>query len=239
MDEQEKMMRMMLEEDFQQILKDDPVLDELEKAKYDPQSSFFELMMILSKTFTVSGVVVSCITPAIWSYLYAIGSPYATGEECHEIDTDIMLYILHNGIHCIDSDIIDKAHGFCASHGVDHKTAEADLKTLIYLSFRPLEMIPTSTSSQSGGKARYDADWMTHLASVVCPLTGKTSDDVIYDMSLTECYYYCIQKARETDVSGNIRRRNSSEVNALIYKRTMELGEEYLKHIDESAKSEA
>lgn len=239
MDEQEKMMRAMLDEGFQQILKDDPVLDELEKAKYDAQSSFFELMMILSKTFTVSGVVVSCITPAIWAYLYAIGSPYATGEECHEIDTDIMLYLLHNGIHSIDSDIIDKANGFCASHGVDYRTAEADLKTLIYLSFRPLEMIPTTTSNQNGEKARYDADWLTHLASVVCPLTGKTSDEVIYDMSLTECYYYCIQKARETDVAGNIRRRNSDEANELIYKRTMELGKEYLKHIDESAKSEA
>ena len=88
MDEQEKMMRAMLDEEFQQILEDDPVLDELEKAKYDPQSSFFELMMILSKTFTVSGVVVSCITPAIWAYLYAIGSPNAAGEAWHEVDTD-------------------------------------------------------------------------------------------------------------------------------------------------------
>lgn len=239
MDEQEKMMKAMLDEEFQQILKDDPILDGLEKAKYDPQSSFFELMMILSKTFTVSGVVVSCITPAIWAYLYAIGSPYATGEKCHEIDTDIMLYLLHNGIHSIDNDIIDKAHGFCASHGVDYRNAEADLKTLIYLSFRPLEMIPTSTSNQNGEKARYDADWLTHLASVVCPLVVKSSDEVIYDMSLTECYYYCIHKARETDVAGNIRRRNSDEVNELIYKRTMELGKEYLKHIDESAKDGA
>lgn len=238
MDEQEKMMRAMLEEEFQNVLKNDPILDELEKAKYDPQSSFFELMMILSKTFTVSGVVVSCITPAIWSYLYAIGSPYATGEDCHEIDTDIMLYLLHNGIHCIDNDLIDKANGFCSSHGMDYRTAEADLKTLIYLSFRPLEMIPVSTSNQSE-KARYDADWLTHLASVVCPFTGKTSDEVIYDMSLTECYYYCIQKARETDVAGNIRRRNSDEVNELIYRRTMELGEEYVKRIDGCAKGEA
>lgn len=239
MDEQEKMMRAMLDEEFQTVLKNDPVLDELEKAKYDAQSSFFELMMILSKTFTVSGVVVSCITPAIWAYLYAIGSPYATGEECHEIDTDIMLYLLHNGIHSIDSDIIENANGFCSSHDIDPKTAEADLKTLIYLSFRPLEMIPVSSSNQSGEKARYDADWLTHLASVVCPLTGKTSDEVIYDMSLTECYYYLIQKARETDVAGNIRRRNSDEVNELIYKRTMELGEEYAKSVDGGAKSEA
>ena len=234
-----EVMRAMLDEGFQQILKDDPILDELEKAKYDAQSSFFELMMILSKTFTVSGVVVSCITPAIWAYLYAIGSPYATGEECHEIDTDIMLYLLHNGIHSIDSDIIDKANGFCASHNIDYRTAEADLKTLIYLSFRPLEMVPVSTSNQSGEKARYDADWLTHLASVVCPLVGKTSDEVIYDMSLTECYYYCIHKARETDVAGNIRRRNSDEVNELIYRRTMELGEEYVKRIDGGAKGEA
>ena len=90
------MMRAMLDEEFNNVLKNDPIMDELEKAKYDPQTSFFELMMVLSKTFTVSGVVVSCITPAIWSYLYAIGSPYATEGKVNEIDTDIMLYLLHN-----------------------------------------------------------------------------------------------------------------------------------------------
>ena len=35
------MMRAMLDGEFQDILKNDPILDELEKAKYDPQTSFF------------------------------------------------------------------------------------------------------------------------------------------------------------------------------------------------------
>jgi hypothetical protein len=220
------MMQAMLDDDFQTILENDPVLDELEKAKYDPQTSFFELMMILSKTFTVDGVVVSCITPAIWAYLYSIGSPYATDGDVHEIDTDIMLYVLHNGIRSVDRNLIDKANGFCASHRIDPQTAEADLKMLIYLSFRPLEMLPHA-STQSDEKVRFDADWLTHLVSIVCPLVGKTSDEVIYDTSVCECMYYMIQRARENDAKGEIRRRNSDEINEAVYIRTMELGREY------------
>ena len=235
------MMRAMLDGEFQDILKNDPILDELEKAKYDPQTSFFELMMVLSKTFTVSGVVVSCITPAIWSYLYAIGSPYATEGKVNEIDTDIMLYLLHNGIRSVDKNIIENANGFCSSHNIDYATAEADLKMLIYLSFRPLEMLPRVTQDNSE-KMRFDADWLTHVISVVCPLTNKTSEEVIYDMSLTECMYYLIQRARENDAKGEIRRRNSDEINEAMYIRTMELGKEYWKErycVDETGKSRA
>ena len=110
---------------------------------------------------------------------------------------------------------------------------------LIYLSFRPLEMLPRITQENSE-KMRFDADWLTHVVSVVCPLTNKTSEEVIYDMSLTECMYYLIQRARENDAKGEIRRRNSDEINEAMYIRTMELGKEYWqkKHcVDETAKS--
>ena len=215
----------MLDDEFQKILEKDPILDELEKSKHDPKTGYFELMMALSKVFTVDGVTVSCITPAIWSYLYAIGSPYTQDGEIHQIDTDIFLYILHNGIEKIDRDLVDNAAGFCEQHGINLDTAESDLRMLIYLSFRPLEMLADTTTHTD--KPRFDLDWLTHIVSVVAPMTGKTSDQIIYDTSLCECLYYCIQKAREFDYKHEIRRRNSDEINGEIYLRTMELGRQY------------
>jgi hypothetical protein len=62
---------------------------------------------------------------------------------------------------------------------------------------------------------------------VVAPLTNKTSDEIIFDTRLTECFYYAIQMARKSDVDGKIKRRNSDEINSAIYQRTFELGTEY------------
>lgn len=235
------MMTAMLDDDFQAILQQDPVLDELEKSKYNPQTAYFELMMMLSRIFRVDGVAVSCITPAIWSYLYSIGSPYTQGGEIHQIDTDLVLYILHNGLSNIDEDLIEKANGFCEANGINIDTAELDIKTLIYLTFRPLEMLAnTSTHSE---KPRFDIDWLTHIVSVVAPMTNKTAEEVIFDMSLCECLYYCVHKAREFDYKHEIRRRDSDEITQAIYERTLALGKQYWQEhyasdaVDESAKN--
>lgn len=230
------MFHVMLDDAFQDILQHDPVLDELEKAKHDARTDFFEMMMCLSKTFAIDGTVVSCITPAIWAYLFAIKSPYTCDGKISELDTDVVLYILHNGIKSVDEHIIDHAAGFCRLHGIDPVTAEQDIKTLIYISFRPLEMLSATTVQQE--EPRFDLDWLTHIVSVVSPMTGKTSDDVIYNTSLCECLYYLIQEARKYDYKSQIRRRNPEEINQAIWERTMELGRKYWQEhyaVDDSA----
>ena len=93
--------------------------------------------------------------------------------------------------------------------------------------FRPLEMLNNYAGSNDNDEVRYNADWITKIVSVVCPLTNKTSDDVIYNMSLTECFYYMIQHARKFDDKGLIKRKNSAEIEAEIFRRTMELGQKY------------
>jgi hypothetical protein len=222
----DEVMRAMLEPEFQKVLDEDPVLEQLEKSKYDPKITFFELMSALSKTYRIDGVAVSCITPAIWSYLWATGNAFANGKEPSEIDVDIFLYLLHEGIEKADRDLVEQAAGFCRDHNISWESAATDLRTMVYLAFRPLEMLPVCGAG-GGEEPRFDLDWLTGLVAAVCPLTGKTSDEVIYDMSLCECMYYRIQKAREGDIKGEIRRRNSSEINGEIYMRTMELGRQY------------
>ena len=41
--------------------------------------------------------------------------------------------------------------------------------------------------------------------------------------------YYLINEIRKTDREGNIKKRNSEEINKLIYERTFELGRQYYK----------
>ena len=217
----------MQDDDFKTILMNDEIINELEKQKYNPSLQFNELMAIFSKIYKVNGIIVQAITPAVWSYLYCIGNAYAVKDKkIQHIDTDIFMYIISNGITSIEDDLIADASGFCLKNGIDYEETEKDIKQFIYLAFRPLEMLD-SYSNSGNDEVRFNADWVTKIVSVVAPLTNKESTDIIFNMSLTECFYYMIQFARKFDDKGLIKRRNSDEIEAEIYKRTLELGKKY------------
>ena len=218
----------MLDDQFQVIIQNDEVLNDLEKQKNDKTDEFFQLMSIISKTFFIDGVACSVITPAIWSFLYCLGNAYAKQDrEIEKIDTDVFIYLLHNGIIKADENIITNASGFCASKKIDYEVAKEDLKNLIYIAFRPLEMLSDLPSSDEQQEIRFNADWLTKVVSVVAPLTNLTVNDIIYNLSLTQCFYYYIQQARKADVKHTIKRKNSDEINKMIYQRTMQLGQKY------------
>ena len=215
------------DDDFQKILAEDKILNELEAEKNNATDEYFQLMMVLSKIFKIGGISVSCITPAIWAYLFSIGNGYTIAEKpITDMDTDIFIYILSKGLTSINQNIVENAAGFCKSNNLDYFQTQADLKTLIYLSFRPLEMLKMLPSIKGDG-VRFNADWLTKITSVVCPMTNKTSDEVIFNMSLTEVFYYFVQMARKTDTNNLIKRLNSDQINQAIFTRTMELGKQY------------
>ena len=217
----------MQDDAFKQILENDEIINDLEKEKYNASLEFNELMNVLSRIFKVNGVICQTITPAIWSYLFCIGNAYAVpGKKIENIDTDIFLYLLNNSLQAVDGDIIVKAAGFCQQQGIDYIQTQADLKSLVYLSFRPLEML-NSIAGNAPDEVRFNADWLTKIVSVVAPLTNRTSQDIIFNMSLTECFYYMIQNARKSDDKGLIKRKNTDDIQAQIYKRTIELGKAY------------
>ena len=184
-------------------------------------------MAILSKIYKINGVVVQALTPAVWSFLYSIGNAYTKKDKVvQKIDTDIFMYIISRGISNLEQDLIVSAAGFCEEHGIDYGQTEYDIRNFIYLMFRPLQMF-NSYSTESSEQVRFNADWITKIVSVVAPLTNKTSDDIIFNMSLTQCFYYMIQHARKFDDKGLIKRKNSDEIEAQIFKRTLELGKDY------------
>lgn len=134
----------MMDDEFAKILNNDPVLNELDKLKFNEKDEFLELMILLNNQVKICGVDVHAITPAIWSFLYAIKSPFVVqnGNEISELDIDVLMYILHNGLNKIKDNLFSVANGFCKSKNLNYYIVEKDLLDLIRLAFRAVEMFP-------------------------------------------------------------------------------------------------
>ena len=223
----QKIFQVMLDDKFKEILQTDPVLQQLEKSKFNIKDEYFQLMLVLNRTLKICGLPCQVLTPAIWSFLYTIQNAFVTHEKITKKDIDVFLYILHTGFKNIDEDLYQKSKDFCIKKGISYIEAEADIYHLIYLSFRALQMFPQVLLSDE--KNRFDIDWLTKICSMVCSMTNYQAEFVMYECSLTECFYYIVQYARQKDTKNQIRRRNSDEINALMYNRTMELGQKYYK----------
>ena len=74
-------------------------------------------------------------------------------------------------------------------------------------------MLNIPSSGGDDEEVRYNSDWLTKIVSVVAPLTGLKPFDILYNLSLTECFYYYIQEARKHDTKNQIKRHNSAEIN--------------------------
>lgn len=215
----------MQDDDFQEILQSDEILRDLQSEKNSTKDQYFQLMGAISKRFIVCGLRIIPITPVMWCFLYCIGNAFVKREnKITEKDIDIFLYLLHNGMQSISDDLYTKAHEFCKRNNIDYSIATQEIIEQIKLAFRPVEMLPRSVS---GEQPRFNLDWLTQLCSMVCEMTNKTSDQIMFNMSLNQAYSYVIQYCRRNDLKKQIRRRNSDEINVAIYQRTLELGKEY------------
>lgn len=214
---------------FNKILQNDEVLNDLQKEKNNQCLQYLELMSFVSKRLNICGLKVIPFTPVIVSFLYAIDNRFFNGkkEQIRKLDIDVVMYILTHGIECISQDLIQQALEFCAKNNINYQEAHYQILTLIALAFRPLEMIPYGENEKSE-IPHYNLDWLTRIVSIACMMTNKTSDQIAFNMSLTEIYSYIIQYMRKNDTKNEIKRRNSIEIDEAMYLRTIELGKKYL-----------
>lgn len=226
MSEIDKILPVMLDDEFAKILTNDPVLNELEKLKFNEKDQFLELMILLNNQVKICGVEVNAITPAIWSFLYAIKSPFVIRDKkIKNLDIDVLMYILHRGINRISDNLFAVANGFCKSKNLNYFVVEKDLLDLIRLAFRAVEMFPAGQAN--GEQPAFNADWLTRIVSMACQVTNETATNIMLKMPLTACLYYVAQYARKNDIHNTIKRRNSAEIDAAIYERTFQLGKQY------------
>lgn len=225
---------------FDAVLERDPVLSALEAEKYDRSAEYAALTAVLGGRFSISGsdVDFAPLTPAVWSVLWMIGSPFTTRKPAAELDADIVLYLLHVGINAMPepADLPEAAAGFIRRNSIDPADAILSIRQMVDTAFRPLEMLPPSGTET--GEVRFDADWLTRLAATVCRETNFDADHVIFDLPLTSCCYYCVQAARRNGGKHRICRRSNDELCREIYRRTLELAENFyretLHHADDS-----
>lgn len=217
----------MQDDDFQIILQEDQILNKLQSQKYNYEDEYRELICLFSGKFKINEIEINTFTLGLWCFLYSIKNAFAVSEQATKTDIDVVLYLLHNDYEGLTENLFEDAKDFCLKHEISYDFAEEKILELIALSFRPLKMIPSRQST--GDKSHFNLDWLTGILSIVCRMTNCTREFALYKMSMVQAFYYVIQYLKEKDIKGEIKRRNSDEINAEIYKRTMDLGAMYYK----------
>ena len=216
---------------FQKILAEDPVIAELEARRYDSRTELLCLMDVFGAERELEQLKLGFITPALWAYLHAAGNRYTTRPaDAEEEDADLFLYLLTREPCELLRPLLENeaaALHFCRKNGLDFPQVHAKLSAMTERAFHALEMLPESRTAQQGEKQFFDADWLTHLCSVVAQETNETIRDVMFRMSLCVCCYCLIQHLRKHDPKHRIRRRTASELCRQIYLRTMQLAQEF------------
>lgn len=224
-DENLDIMLAMQDDDFAQILENDEVLIQLEKEKFNSQDEYLELFYIFSGKLKFYDLELNVLTLGMWCFLYSIKNAFTTGKEPQKRDVDIFLYLLANNYNGISQNLYEQSLNYCELNNIPYEEAEFEILKMISICFRPLQMLPDT--HENNERNRFNVDWLTSIISVVCKMTNCHKDEVLYKMNLNECFYYVIQNLRQNDYKAQIRRRNSEQINALIYERTFELGKIY------------
>lgn len=221
-----EMMLAMQDDDFQIILQNDDVLDQLEKQKFSTQQEYAELMYTFSGKIAINEIQFSVLTLGIWCFLYSIQNSIVCGEDdISESDVDVFMYLLHKGYEGVSDNLYEDSKDFCLKHNIDYTEALIAIYKLIKMAFRPMEMLPSQYANSE--KSRFNLEWLTSIVSTVCRMVNCNRQYALYQMSMTEAFYYVVCHLKQGDVKGQIRRRNSDQINAEIYKRTMDLGKIY------------
>lgn len=220
--------------DFQAIFAADPVLDELERERYNDHLEFLLVMDALHQCFRIGSAPVQSITPAVWSILWTIGNAYTRRHEKNakdptDTDADIFLWMLANGSRAsIDlHEIPGAASGFVQSSGLTFEQADAEIGSMIALAFAPLALLPPKKAD--GEAMRYDADWLVWLSSLAAKASNESMSYCMTGMPLSVCYWHYINNQRSCDYKHEIRRRPDAEICRAILDRSNELCRDFLK----------
>lgn len=214
----------MQDDDFRQILATDEVIEALEKEKFNPEVEYWELMQVLSGKSALGDVIFKPFTLALWSFLYSIKNPFVVGGDIENKDVDVVLYLLHHGFNGLTENVFENSKDFCISNDLNYLQAKVYILEMINLSFRPFEMLPNTRSDE---KSKFNLQWLTSIISIVYKQSGCDRFYILYQMPLVEAFYYIICCLKQNDVKNQIKRRNSAQIDAEIYKRTYELGQLY------------
>lgn len=215
--------------EFQKLLADDPVLKSLDESKIDYDVEGLLLWDALGGITDILGLKVSPITPAIWSNLWLLRHPLATGGKPSFLDVCVAIYMLtHSFAETAGGDLAKRAEQYAKEKGLTPEIAPdvwAELVEMVNRTESPLKMLP---QTHSGGEPVYDTDWLLSVCSVAAAEAGITLRDAALNFPLSAVYGLMVVRARKANPSARYERHTPEWISKATLARVNEIGDAYL-----------
>lgn len=223
--------------EFQRIVAEDPALAELDASRIDYAREGLLLWDALGGFTEICGMDVSPITPAIWSNLWLMRHPLATGEKPQFKDVAVAVYMLtHSYVESAALDFEKKALKYAEEVSLTAEIAPdvwRELVGMVDLAFSPLKMLPHTASS---GEPIFDADWLLSICSVVATEAGIPIREAALSFPLSSAFGLMVIRARKANPSATYGKHTPEWIEKAVLKRAEELGDAFLaEHYKEGA----
>lgn len=223
--------------EFQKLIADDPVLKELDDSKIDFDLEGLLLWDVLGGITEICGMKMSPLTPAIWSNLWLIRHPLATGGKPTFRDVATAVYMLtHSYAESAAPDFDKNVMKYAEDVSLTPEIAPDVWNELVDMVKRaefPLKMLPQTAS---GGEPVYDADWLLSVCSVAAAEARISLRDAALNFPLSAVYGLMVVRARKANPSASYRKHTPDWISKRTLERVEELGDEFLKeHYKEGA----
>lgn len=231
--------------EFDEVLQKDPVLAALDACKIDYDREKDLLHDVFRGTWTIAGVPVAPITPAIWSVLWVMKSPFVRRKAAavRVIDVAVFLYLLEHGVNDLDfSTIEEKAKEEGGAYGLpeDAEAVAEEITEFIELAHAPLKMLPDTPEVSGDDDPVYDSDWLLSVASVAAREAGMKLEEAMFDLPLSVVYGLLVIRARKATPDKHYGKRSPEWVSKKELERVNELSEEFVaRHFPASDKKGA
>ena len=216
--------------EFQKLVAEDEVLKELDASKIDFDREGILLWDALGGITEICGMKVSPITPAIWSNLWLLHSPLATGEKPEFSDVAVAVYMLtHSFAESAWEDLPERAAKYAEGVSLTPEIAPdvwAELCGMVETAFSPLKMLPQTPAS---GELVFDADWLLSVCSVVSAEAGITIRDAALNFPLSAAFGLMVIRARKANPNAVYGKHTPEWIDKAVMERIADLQELFIK----------
>lgn len=224
--EKKQLFAAMMDDAFQQILKNDQILQQLESKKYNKQQQLMLFNALFDKKIKIDKLEVNNLTLSRLSLLWILDNAFITDkDQVTNTDIDLFVYVLDSQIQQLSEHALINSVNYCAKMGVDYVNALTDIYYIIKHSFSSLKMLAENQTT-IGGESFFGVDWVTHMVSIISNECNESSNYIIHHMPLCLCYLYLIQAVRKNN-NKQIFRLTDDQINKKIFERTYQLAQLY------------
>ena len=220
-------------ESFQNLVAADPELDRLESLQYRMEDEVSALHETLFRPCgKIGSLSVMPLTPACWSLLWSLSSPYVCGGTVRIQDLELFLFLLTLDLHPggpFPAGLPHQASGVCRRAGISPDEIHKKLLDRIRIAFLPLKLLPSQAPDAARGSVRFDAEWLNRICSAASVRTSTPIGEVMFSMSLNQVCWQYVNMLRERLGPQEVRRRPDSELAREMLVRVYELGKQFLK----------